>query len=155
MLTQGSPAPGFCLPDTDGNQVCLKDFRGTWVVVYFYPKDNTSGCTTEAVTFSKSLDEFAKLNAVILGISPDSCESHRKFVDKQGLSITLLSDTEKTVLEQYGVWSLKKMYGKEYFGVVRTTYLVDPEGNIAHVWEKVKVPGHVDNVLSVLKEKVS
>ncbi len=152
MLTLGTQSPEFSLPDKDDNLIRLSDFQGKWVVLYFYPKDNTSGCTTEAIQFSKELDSFAQLNAVVIGISPDSCASHKKFADKQNLTVMLLSDTEKKVLEQYGVWQLKKMYGREYYGVVRTTYLINPEGKIVNIWEKVKVAGHVETVLAKIRE---
>jgi peroxiredoxin Q/BCP len=152
MLKEGKKAPAFCLKDQDEEKRCLKDFKGKWVVLYFYPKDNTSGCTLEAKDFTCSLDEFAKLNAIIIGVSPDSIESHQKFIAKQSLNLTLLSDTNHVVLEKYGVWQLKKMYGREYYGVVRSTFLIDSDGKIKHMWNKVKVKGHVDEVKNVLKE---
>ncbi|MDX9702879.1 MAG: thioredoxin-dependent thiol peroxidase [Candidatus Auribacterota bacterium] len=152
MLNAGIPAPDFVLADRHGTQFCLNDLRGKWVALYFYPKDNTPGCTTEALQFSQSADIFKELNAVVIGISPDSCASHGKFIDKQNLTLLLLSDTEKKTLEQYDVWKLKTMYGKEYYGVERTTYLIDPQGNIAYVWGKVKVDGHHKEVLDKLRE---
>ncbi|AEX86377.1 peroxiredoxin [Marinitoga sp. 1135] len=142
----------FTLLDDEGKEFKLNDYRGKWVVVYFYPKDNTKGCTTEAIDFTEMLDEFKKLNAEIVGISPDGIDKHQKFKTKHNLKVKLLSDEEKKVLEDFGVWQLKKMYGREYYGVVRTTVLVDPEGKIAHVWEKVRVKGHVEDVLNKLKE---
>ena len=151
MVDQGDKAPQFCLPDKDKQQVCLKDFSSKWVVLYFYPKDNTSGCTLEAIHFTNSRKDFEKLNAVILGISPDSPESHCKFAEKHELGITLLSDAEHKALESYGVWQKKKVYGREFLGVVRSTFLVDPEGKIRHVWRKVKVTGHVEEVKQVLQ----
>jgi len=151
-LKIGDRAPEFCLPETEGKEVCLSDFKGKWVVLYFYPKDNTSGCTREAVDFTERLEEFRRLNAVVLGVSPDSTKSHQRFVEKHGLKVTLLSDPEHEVLEKYGVWQKKKMYGREYMGVVRTTYLIDTEGKIARFWPKVKVKGHVEAVLERLKE---
>jgi len=153
-LEPGAKAPDFCLPDESENPVCLKDFRGKWVVLYFYPKDSTPGCTKEAVDFSEKLGEFEKADAVVLGVSPDSPESHRKFKERKGIKVKLLSDVEKKILKKYGVWQLKKMYGREYYGVVRTTYLIDPEGRIVYVWKRVKVKGHVDGVLKKLKELV-
>ncbi len=147
-----SKAPEFCLPSADGKEICLEDFRGRWVVLYFYPKDNTSGCTTEAKDFTAHIDEFEKLNAIVIGISPDSPESHRKFMERHGLKILLLSDESKDVMKKYGVWQLKKMYGREYYGVVRSTFLIDENGNIIHEWRKVKVRGHVEDVLKKLKE---
>lgn len=152
MVTIGKPAPASCLPDKDRNETCLENFRGNWVVLYFYPKDNTSGCTLEAMDFTAAAGMFEKEGATILGISPDSPESHCNFYDKHDLGIRLLSDTGHEVLEKYGAWQKKKMYGKEFMGVVRTTFLIDPEGNVAHIWPKVKVQGHVDAVLEKLKE---
>ncbi len=151
-LKIGDKTPLFCLPNQDEEKICLSDFKGKWVVLYFYPKDNTSGCTKEAIGFTEKKEEFEKLGAVILGVSPDSPKSHRNFIEKKGLTITLLSDQEHKVLEEYGAWQLKKMYGREYMGVVRSTYLINPEGKIAYIWPKVKVAGHVDAVLEKLKE---
>ena len=151
-LSVGDNAPDFMLKDHSGKEVSLKEFKGKWVVLYFYPKDDTPGCTIEANEFTRFSFEFQKLNAVILGISPDTCESHQKFMQKYSLTITLLSDTEHKALEKYGVWQLKKNYGKEYMGVVRTTYLINPDGKIAHVWEKVSVDSHAEDVLMRLKE---
>jgi peroxiredoxin Q/BCP len=151
MVDQGDKAPQLCLPDKDGTEVCLRDFKGKWVVLYFYPKDNTSGCTLEAIHFTNARKDFEKLNAVILGISPDSPESHCKFAEKHGLGITLLADAEHKALESYGVWQKKKMYGREFWGVVRSTFLVDPKGKIRHAWRKVKVTGHVEEVKQILQ----
>ncbi len=148
----GKKAPDFCLPDENGQEVCLKDFKGKWVVLYFYPKDNTPGCTREAEEFTELLPEFEKLGAVVLGVSPDSVESHKKFKEKKNLKVKLLSDENKEVLNAYGVWQKKKMYGREYYGVVRTTYLIDPEGKVAHVWKRVRVKGHAEAVLKRIKE---
>jgi peroxiredoxin Q/BCP len=151
-LLPGAEAPGFTLPDSDGTMVSLKDMRGSWIVLYFYPKDNTPGCTTEAVDFTTHATEFKRLGAKIIGISPDSCDSHLKFMIKFDLGITLLSDSGKKVLKQYGVWQIKKMYGKESYGVVRSTFLIDPAGKIRHIWNKVKVEGHANEVLNMLKD---
>jgi len=152
-ITQiGERAPDFCLPDKNETNICLKDFAGRWVVLYFYPKDNTKGCTLEAMNFSKTLMDFQKMNAVVLGVSPDSPKSHTKFADRHGLEVTLLSDPNHAILEKYGVWQLKKMYGKEYHGVVRSTFLIDPEGYIAYSWRKVRVSNHVNTVRETLKE---
>ena len=145
---EGETAPSFTLPRDGGANVSLSDFKGKWVVLYFYPKDDTSGCTVEAIDFTAKADAFAAKNAVILGVSPDSVKSHDKFRDKHNLGIALLSDEEKSMLEAYGVWKEKSMYGKKYMGVERTTFLIDGEGKIARVWNKVKVPGHVDEVLA-------
>ena len=145
-------APEFCLLDQNDNAVCLKDFRGKWVILYFYPRDNTKGCTMEATDFTENLEEFKKLDAVILGVSPDSTKSHLNFAKKHGLKIILLSDPKHEVLEMYGVWKLKKLYGREYFGVVRSTFIIDPQGYIRHVWRKVRVKGHVEEVKKKLME---
>ena len=146
----GSEAPGFCLPDQDGETICLDSFRGRWVVLYFYPKDNTKACTLEALDFTLNKTEFEEIGAVVLGVSPDSVKSHQSFCQKHDLTITLLSDPEHEALEKYGVWQLKKMYGREYHGVVRSTFLIDPDGKLAHEWRKVRVKGHVEAV----KEKI-
>jgi peroxiredoxin Q/BCP len=151
-LKIGESAPQFSLPDTNEKDVSLKDFKGKWVVLYFYPKDNTSGCTTEALDFTARIKDFKNLNAVVLGISPDSCKSHQNFTQKHDLKVNLLSDTEKKVLKGYGVWQKKSMYGREYMGVVRTTYLIDPKGKIAEIWPKVKVKGHAEEVQNRIKE---
>ena len=145
-------APDFCLPDQGGDEVCLSDLRGRWVVLYFYPRDNSKGCTMEAAAFTANLENFEQLGAVILGVSPDSVRSHRNFVDKHILKITLLSDPEHKVLEKYGVWQLKKMFGRESHGVVRSTFIIDPEGDIRHAWRKVRVKGHVEEVKQKLSE---
>ena len=152
MLEVGTKAPEFCLPNQDENEVCLRDLKGKWIVLYFYPKDNTPGCTTEACDFTANLPAFEDLDAVVLGVSPDSPKRHRNFIEKKELGITLLSDEDKKVLEEYGVWQLKKMCGREYMGVVRTTYIIDPEGKIAEVWSNVRVKGHVDKVRERLAE---
>jgi len=152
ILKIGKKAPAFTLPDAEKKKHSLKDFSGSWLILYFYPKDNTPGCTIEAVDFTCKASDFKKRGAEVIGISPDSSESHGKFITKQNLDITLLSDIDKKVCEKYGVWQLKKMMGKEYMGVVRTTYLIDPTGKIVHVWPKVKVKGHVDAVIEKLEE---
>jgi len=150
----GEFAPNFCLPDKDNKNVCLNDFRGRGVVLYFYPRDNTSGCTAEALGFSGALGEFEQMNAVIVGVSPDSVESHRKFIEKKGIRVTLLSDVGHKVLERYGVWQQKKLYGREFWGVVRSTFLIDPTGKISYVWRRVRVRGHVEEVKEKLKRGV-
>ncbi len=152
-LKEGIKAPSFCLKDKDGNKIKpLSEYKDKWIILYFYPKDNTSGCTKEAEDFTKNLKKFEKLNTLIFGISPDSQESHKKFIEKKKLKVILLSDEKKKVLEKYGVWQLKKMYGREYYGVVRTTFLIDTKGKIRYIWKKVKVKGHVEEVLEKLKE---
>ncbi len=160
MITTGTKAPDFCLENQDDKEVSLKDNKGKWIVLYFYPKDNTSGCTKEACDFTESLKDYKKLNAVILGVSPDSTESHRNFIEKQSLDITLLSDPDKETHKAYGAWGMKKNYGKEYEGVIRSTFIISPEGKIAEAWSKVKVrvkrkdgeTRHVDVVKERLKE---
>ncbi|WMW24428.1 thioredoxin-dependent thiol peroxidase [Methanolobus sediminis] len=151
-LTEGQKAPDFCLPDQDENNICLKDLEGKWVVLYFYPKDNTSGCTKEAQDFTALKADFESENAVILGISKDSIKSHIKFIEKKELGITLLSDESTDIHQLYDVWRLKKNYGKEYMGTVRSTFLIDPEGNIAKIWDNVRVKEHAEKVLEVLRE---
>ena len=149
----GSKAPVFCLPNQDEEQVCLKDFLGKWVVLYFYPKDNTPGCTVEAIDFSAGLQQFAKKGAIVLGVSPDSPKSHCTFQEKHQLTVTLLSDPQHEVLEKYGAWGKKKNYGREYMGVKRTTFLIDPKGKIKRVWENVKAQGHAQEVLETLANR--
>lgn len=154
MPAVGNEAPDFRLPDQHDKETSLKQFRGKWVVLYFYPKDNTPGCTIEAIEFTKHLKSFEKLGAVILGASPDSVECHKNFIDDQKLKITLISDHQHKLLEAYGVWQLKKLYGREHMGVVRSTFLIDPYGTIAEVWSPVKVEGHVEAVLNKLQSIV-
>ncbi len=149
---EGKRAPDFCLPNQDGEVGCLNSMRGKWVILYFYPKDNTRGCTQEALDFTSKLEEFEMLGAVVLGVSPDSVKSHKRFAEKHGLKVTLLSDEEKKVLQAYGVWKLKKRYGREYYGVERSTFLIDPEGVVRKVWRNVKVKGHVEEVMEALRE---
>ena len=146
-------AKDFCLLDHNEKKICLKDFRGKWVIVYFYPRDNTPGCTREAIGFSENLSKFRKLNCSIIGISKDSCQSHARFIGKHDLTVTLLSDPEKEVIKKYNAWKEKKLYGKVSMGIVRSTFLIDPDGEIVQSWEKVKVNGHVDEVLEELRVK--
>jgi len=145
-------APEFCLANQDETEICLRDLAGKWIILYFYPKDNTPGCTTEACDFTNELEEFEELDAVILGVSPDSPKKHRNFIEKKNLKITLLSDENKEVLKAYGAWGLKKMYGREYEGVIRSTFIISPDGEIVAEWKKVKVKGHVEKVKEKLKE---
>jgi peroxiredoxin Q/BCP len=152
MIENGVKAPEFCIPNQDGVEICLRDLQGKWVVLYFYPKDNTPGCTTEACDFTDALDEFEALDGVILGVSPDSPKKHQNFIAKKELKITLLSDEEKEVLKAYEAWGLKKLYGKEYEGVIRSTYIIDPDGIVRQSWTKVRVKGHVDAVKAQLEE---
>jgi thioredoxin-dependent peroxiredoxin len=154
MVAVGDVAPDLQVANQAGEVVKIADFANKWLVLYFYPKDSTPGCTTEAIEFSQSLAEFTALNAEIVGVSPDSCQSHLKFIAKQNLTISLLADTEKSLAEAYGVWQLKKFMGKEYMGVVRSTFLIDPTGKIAKIWSSVKVKGHVAAVLAELQTKI-
>lgn len=150
-LAVGSPAPAFTLPDQDGNPVSLQELQGRWVVLYFYPKDDTPGCTTEACDFTAGLKDFEALTAVVLGCSPDNAASHRKFIAKHGLKLTLLSDTDHQVMERYGAWGEKKMYGKTTQGVIRSTVLIDPTGQVAHHWKNVRAAGHAEQVRQKLE----
>jgi len=150
-LEDGALAPQFDLPRDGGGKVSLASLAGKKVVLYFYPKDNTSGCTTEAIDFTALADEFAKAGAVIVGMSPDPVKAHDKFIAKHELSIVLASDEDKAVLEAYGVWKEKSMYGRKYMGVERTTFIIDGDGKIAKVWRKVKVAGHAQVVLEAVQ----
>ena len=152
MLNIGDKAPDFTLPETDGETVTLSSLKPSPVVLFFYPRDNTKGCTVEAIDFTNAKGEFDAAGVKVFGISKDSLKSHANFRDKKELTVPLLSDEENTVCEDYGVWAEKSMYGKKFFGIVRTTVLIDAEGNVAKVWNKVKVPGHVDEVLAAAKE---
>jgi len=151
MLEEGKKAPDFKLKNQNGKTISLNDFKGKNVVLYFYPKDDTSGCTAEACSFRDDFPKFEKTDAVILGVSPDSVESHKKFEKKYNLNFDLLSDENKVVLEKYDVWKEKNMYGRKYMGVVRTTYIIDPDGKIKKIFNKVKVNGHNKEVLEALK----
>ncbi len=152
MIQVGEKVEDFCLPNQDEVEICLRDLLGKWIVLYFYPKDNTPGCTTEALDFTANLAKFEELGSVVVGISADSPKKHRNFIEKKELEIMLLSDEEHKVLEQFGVWQLKKNYGKEYMGIVRSTFILDPQGVVRAAWEKVRVKGHVEAVLEKLKE---
>lgn len=151
-VSEGDMAPDFTLPTDGGGSFTLSDKRGSPVILFFYPKDNTPGCTKEAVGFSEHLDAFKKLGCFLAGMSPDPVKNHDKFVAKHELTTPLISDEEKTTLEAYGVWVEKSMYGKKYMGVNRTTLIIDAEGKIAKAWHKVKVPGHVEEVLASAQE---
>ncbi|MBU1115414.1 MAG: thioredoxin-dependent thiol peroxidase [Bacteroidetes bacterium] len=152
-VSENKKAPQFSLPDSDGNLVKLKQFLGQKVVLYFYPKDNTSGCTAEACDFNNSLKEFDKIKTKVLGLSKDSPKSHIKFRDKYDLSFALLSDETTEIIQKYGVWKEKSMYGKKYMGVERTTFIIDEKGKIEKIFPKVKVNGHVQEILNYLAEK--
>ncbi|MGH1573220.1 peroxiredoxin [Methylobacterium sp. P31] len=150
-LSEGDFAPDFDLPASAGGRVALSALRGHKVVLYFYPKDDTSGCTLEAQDFNGLLPAFAEADAKVIGLSPDPVKSHDKFCGKYGLTFPLASDEDKGMLETYGVWVEKSMYGRKYMGVERTTVLVDREGRIAKIWPKVKVPGHAEAVLEAAR----
>ena len=150
-LEVGDPAPNIDLPTDGGGKFKLSGERGKAVVVYFYPKDDTSGCTLEAIDFSGRKKDFEKAGATIIGISPDSVSDHDKFKAKHNLTISLAADEKKDVAEAYGVWVEKSMYGRKYMGVDRSTFLVDPKGKLARIWRKVKVEGHVQEVLDAAK----
>ena len=148
----GQPAPAFSATNQDDKTLSLLDFQGSWLILYFYPKDNTPGCTTEAIDFSQKQAEWENLNVKVLGVSPDSVKSHCKFIEKHSLTVQLLSDPDHQVADSYGVWALKKFMGKEYMGIIRSTFLIDPAGNLAYIWPSVRVKGHVESVLSKVKE---
>lgn len=151
-LSTGDMAPDFTIKDAADNPWRLADSAGKWRVLYFYPRDNTSGCTTEAKDFTDLLPEFTSAGAVVIGVSADSTASHQKFIQKHGLGIILLSDPVHQALEAYGVWSKKKMAGREYMGIVRSTFLIDPKGKIQKIWPKVSVKGHAAAVLETFKQ---
>jgi peroxiredoxin Q/BCP len=151
MLQDGDKAADFALPADSGETLKLSSLKGKAVVLYFYPKDDTSGCTTEAKDFTGLAPEFRKAGVEVIGISPDSVESHRKFKKKHSLAVELAADTDKAVAAAYGVWVEKSMYGRKYMGVERSTFLIDRKGRIARSWRKVKVPGHAAEVLAAAK----
>jgi peroxiredoxin Q/BCP len=151
MLNEKSKAPAFKLPDQDGIKRSLSEYRGQWVLLYFYPKDDTPGCTTEACTIKENFSEFKKLGITVLGVSKDGVQSHKKFADKYKLPFTLLADTDTDVMQTYEVWAKKKFMGREYMGTLRASYLIDPKGGIAKVYAKVEPAGHADQVLADLR----
>ncbi len=150
-IIAGQPAPDFTLPRDGGGTVSLSELRGKQVVLYFYPKDDTPGCTTEGKDFSEAIAEFESAGAVVVGISKDTAAKHDKFVAKHGLKVILASDAEGSTCEDYGVWAEKSMYGKTYMGIERATFLIGADGAVREVWRKVKVPGHVAEVLAAVK----
>lgn len=164
MLKIGDTMPDFCAVNQDDIEICSRDLVGKWIVLYFYPKDLTPGCTTEACDFTNHHSFFDDLDAVVIGVSPDDTQKHRRFIDKYDLTITLLSDETKKICQDFGVWQLKKFMGKEFMGVVRTTFIIDPKGKIAYIWDKVSVRKtknvkgekieilHVDEVREKLQE---
>lgn len=145
-------APSFTLKDSNEKEVSLSDFKGKNIVLYFYPRDNTPGCTIEAIDFSKLKDDFKKHNTIILGVSKDTCKSHQNFIDKRKLTINLLSDQDSKVQKQYDVWKKLKFMGREYLGTQRTTFLINKKGEIVKTWEKVSVNGHAKEVLEEVKK---
>ena len=150
-LTIGQNAPQFELPRDGGGTLSLAELKGKPVVLYFYPKDDTSGCTAQAIDFTALKPEFEKAGAVVVGMSPDSAKSHAKFKTKHELGVDLVSDEARGTLEEYGVWVEKSMYGRKYMGVERTTFLIGPDGRIQRIWNKVKVPGHAEEVLEAVR----
>lgn len=152
VLEIGKKAPTFTLQNQQGEQISLDAYKGKNVVLYFYPKDMTPGCTTQACDFRDAHTDFSDTNTVILGVSPDPVQRHEKFVDTYELPFHLLADEDHTVAEQYGVWQLKKTFGKEYYGIVRSTFIIDPEGTLVHEMRNVRVKGHVDRALTYIKE---
>ena len=151
MKKEGDKAPDFCLPNQDEEKTCLSDYKGKHVILYFYPKDNTPGCSLEAMQFTKFKQDFEAADTTVLGISKDSCESHKKFIEKKDLNLTLISDSDHKIQEEYGVWQKKKFMGKEYMGTVRSTFLIDKDGFIRKIWPKVKVKEHAEDVLAAVK----
>lgn len=150
MVEKGDPAPDFTLPADNGSEVTLGALRGKKIVLYFYPKDNTSGCTTQACELQETLSEITVRGAVVLGVSPDSLQSHEKFRDKYGLTFPLLSDENHQVAEAYGVWKEKSMYGRKYWGIERSTFIIDEDGMILEAWRKVRPKGHAEKVSETL-----
>jgi len=150
-LKTGDKAPSFSLPDQSGKTHALKDYAGKWVLLYFYPKDDTPGCTVEACTLRDNFPKFKKMQAVVLGVSADAVKKHAKFAEKYELPFTLLADEEKEAIKAYGVWAKKKFMGREYMGILRNSYLIDPKGKIAKVYEGVKPKEHAEEVLADLK----
>lgn len=150
-MEPGTAAPDFALPDQEGRIHRLSDYRGKWVVLYFYPKDDTPGCTKEACGFRDRMGDLQELGAVVLGVSADDVQSHKRFAEKYGLNFPLLADPEREVILAYGAWGKKNLYGKEYEGVLRQTFLIDPEGRIAQVWRKVSPEDHAEEVAEALR----
>ncbi|WP_047981093.1 thioredoxin-dependent thiol peroxidase [Ornithinibacillus contaminans] len=154
-LEVGQLAPAFTLPNQDGKAINLADFKGKHVVLYFYPKDMTPGCTTEACDFRDKHESFGELDAVIVGVSPDPVKDHQKFIDKHDLPFLLLADENHEVADEYGVWKLKKNFGKEYYGIERSTFIIDKEGILRKEFRKVSVEGHVEDALNYIKENLA
>jgi len=148
----GKAAPTFTAPTDGGGKLALKDLKDSKVVLYFYPKDDTSGCTKEAIAFTENIAKFKRAGAVVIGVSKDTPAKHDKFIEKHGLKVQLVSDEDGAICEKYGVWVEKSMYGRKYMGIERATFLIDENGKVAKVWRKVKVPGHAEEVLGAVKE---
>lgn len=153
-VTVGEQAPQFKLKNQDGDLVSLADYKGKNIVLYFYPKDMTPGCTTQACNFRDNYAQFDELNTVVLGISPDPIERHQKFIDKHDLPFPLLADTENEVAELYDVWKLKKMFGREFYGIERSTFIIDAEGIVQKEWRRIRVKGHIDQTLEFIQENL-
>lgn len=151
MIEEGKKAPDFCLPNQDETEICLRDLSGKWIVLYFYPKDNTPGCTTEACDFTELNPKFEDMDAVVIGVSPDSPKKHQNFIEKHNLEIMLLCDESKEMMKTYGAFGTKKMYGKEVQGVIRSTYIIDPKGNVPKTWTNVRAKGHAEKVKEALE----
>ncbi|HIS28853.1 MAG TPA: thioredoxin-dependent thiol peroxidase [Candidatus Avamphibacillus intestinigallinarum] len=151
-LEVGKQAPQFTLPNQKGEKVSLADYKGKHVVLYFYPKDMSPGCTTEACDFRDNHESFGELDAVIVGVSPDPVEDHKAFIDKHDLPFELLADEDHKICEEYDVWKLKKMFGKEFYGVVRSTFIIDPEGNLQKEFRDVNAEGHVEDALNYIRD---
>jgi peroxiredoxin Q/BCP len=152
MPSIGEKVPNFERPANGGTNIALSDYAGKYVVLYFYPRDNTPGCTTQSIAFSAAMPALTDLNTVVLGVSADSVASHDKFVAKKDLKIPLLSDEDNSLCDEFGVWVEKNMYGKKFMGIVRSTFLIDPDGVLIHEWRKVKVAGHVDAVVDHIRD---
>jgi len=150
MIKIDEKAPDFCLPNQDDVEICMRDLKGKWIVLYFYPRDNTPGCTTEACEFTEAAPDFSDLDAIIIGVSADTTKKHRSFIEKKNLGITLLSDEDTSMMQTYGVWQPKKFMGKEFLGILRTTLIINPEGIVKAVFEKVRVKEHVAKVKETL-----
>jgi thioredoxin-dependent peroxiredoxin len=154
-LKVGQKAPNFVLPANNDTEISLRDYKKQFLVLYFYPKDSTPGCTKEAIDFSENIEEFTKLNAAVVGISKDTPSKHDKFIEKNALKVSLASDLDGKVIENYGAWIEKNMYGKKYMGIERLTVLIGPENKILQIWRKVRVKDHANNVLKELKKHTS
>ena len=151
MIKVDEKAPEFCLPNQDDVEMCMRDLKGKWIVLYFYPRDDTPGCTTEACEFTEAVPDFSDLDAIIIGVSADTPKKHRSFIEKKNLGITLLSDEDTSMMQTYGVWQPKKFMGKEFLGIVRTTLIINPEGIVKAVFPKVRVKEHVAKVQAELE----